>query len=255
MFKRRLGELARRPHTVAVSASVAEAAAIMAREGVSCLAVVAGRKAVGFLTERELASRLDANLDPAAPVGELLSRPTGAVLADLPVDEAVRLLLERGERHLTVMEPGGILVGLVTDTELVDALAVDFMVENVTCREVLPPDPPILDPAWPVREALALMRAKNSGCVLAVIGGKPLGIFSERDAMTRILGRPEGLDEPLSQHMSRPVIVVPVDAMVYKVILFMRQKGVRRLAVVEDDGSLAGLLTQPGILAYASRLG
>ena len=50
------------------------------------------------------------------------------------------------------------------------------------------------------------------------------------------------------------VIVVPASAMVYKVILHMRQKRVRRVAVVHDDGTLTGLLTQRHILAYARRL-
>ncbi len=60
---------------------------------------------------------------------------------------------------------------------------------------------------------------------------------------------------PLSPHMSSPVVSVPGEAMVYKVILFMRQKGVRRVAVVGADGLLAGLLTQRDILLYARRMG
>ena len=55
--------------------------------------------------------------------------------------------------------------------------------------------------------------------------------------------------------MTGPVISVPLEAMVYKVIQFMRQKGVRRVAVVAADGTLAGLLSQREILAYARRMG
>jgi len=109
-------------------------------------------------------------------------------------------------------------------------------------------------PDRPVRDALALMRQHNVDCILAVDDGKPVGIFSARDATAKILGHPERLSDPLSLRMSTPMVSVPVDAMVYKVILFMRQKGMRRVAVVEKDGSLAGLLTQQHILAYARRL-
>uniref|UniRef100_I2PXE6 Putative signal-transduction protein containing cAMP-binding and CBS domains n=1 Tax=Desulfovibrio sp. U5L TaxID=596152 RepID=I2PXE6_9BACT len=255
MFQRKVGELAKRPHLVAADASVTQAAAVMAREGVSCLAAVTGAKVVGFLTERDLVRHLDVDLEPHTPIREFLSRPTGAIARDLSVSEAVKLMLERRVRHLAVVDFGGSLLGLVTDKELVDALAVDFMVESATCRQLMRPDTPALPPDRPVREALALMRLRNVGCILVVADGRPAGIFSERDATTRIMGRPERLAEPLSEHMSAPVVVVPADALVYKVILFMRQRGVRRVAAIETDGTLSGILTQQDILAYARRMG
>lgn len=255
MFQRRVGELAIRPHIVAADASVAQASEVMAREGVSCLAAVIGAKVVGFLTERDLVRHLDVDLDPGTPIQDFLSRPSGAIGKDLPVIEAVKLMLDRRVRHLAVVDFGGSLLGLITDKELVDALAVDFMVENATCRQLMRAETATLSPDRPVREGLALMRLKSVGCILVVEDGKPAGIFSERDATAKIMGRPERLAEPLSAHMSAPVVSVPMDAMVYKVILYMRQKGVRRVAVVNGDGRLAGLLSQQDILTYARRLG
>lgn|GEM_PF-827289 len=255
MFKRRVGELAKRPHIVPADATVTQAANLMAREDTSCLAAVSGAKVVGFLTERELTRHIDVDLDPDTPIRGLLIRPDGGILKDLPFDEAIKRMLERRVRHLPVLDVGGSLLGIVTDKELVDALAVDFMVENVVCRDLARPAPATLDARHPVREALSLMRVQNVGSVLAIADGKPAGIFTERDAMAAIMGRPERLDDPLSRYMSAPVVSVPVDAMVYKVILFMRQKAVRRVAVVEADGTLAGVLTQQDILQFARRLG
>ena len=255
MFKRRVGELAKRPHIMPADATVTQAADLMVRADISCLAAVTGAKVVGFLTERELVRHLDVDLDPATPIRDILSRGGIGIPKDLGVDEAIKRMLERRERHLPVVDAGGSLLGLVTDKELVDALAVDFMVESVDCRALMRADPVCMDPGQTVRTALDRMRQKNVGCVLVVEGGKAAGIFTERDALRAIMGQPERLADTVATYMSGPVVCVPVDAMVYKVILFMRQKGVRRLAVVEDDGSLAGLLTQPGILAYASRLG
>ena len=254
MFKRRVGELAKRPHIVPADATVTQAADLMISADVSCLAVVAGAKVVGFVTERELVRHLDVDLDPATPVRELVSRNTGGILKDLAVDEAIRRMLERRERHLPVVDISGSLLGLVTDKELVDALAVDFMVENLDCRALMRVEPIRLPPDFPVQSALDHMREKNAGSVLAVVDGKAAGIFTERDALRALMGRPERLNDPLSAHMSGPVVCVPVDAMVYKVILFMRQKGVRRLAVVETNGALAGMLTQQDLLLYARRL-
>ena len=255
MFKRRVGELAKRPHIVPADATVTQAADLMISADVSCLAAVAGARVMGFITERELVRRLDVDLDPGTPVREFVSRSTGGILKDLAVDEAIRRMLERHERHMPVVDVNGSLLGLVTDKELVDALAVDFMVENVDCRALMRLKPICLSPDQPVQTALDQMRAQNSGAALIVVDGKATGIFTERDALRAIMGHLERLSDPLSAYMSGPVVCVPVDAMVYKVILFMRQKGVRRLAVVEPDGRLAGLLSQQDILLYARRLG
>lgn len=256
MFKRRVGELAKRPLIVPADATVTQAADLMVRADVSCLAVVTGAKVVGFVTERELVRRLDVDLDPASPVRDVLSRTVGGgILKDLSANEAIKTMLERKVRHLPVIDVGGSLIGVVTDKELVDALAVDFMVENVDCRAVMRPTPVILSPEQSVQTALDRMRETGVGSVLVVTDGKAAGIFTERDALRAIMGLPERLADPVSAYMSRPVVSVPAEAMVYKVILYMRQKGVRRLAVTEADGRLAGVLTQPDILLYARRMG
>lgn len=254
MFKQRVGELAIRPHIVAADASVAQACDAMARSGISCLAAVRGARVVGFLTETNLVRHLDVDLDPAATIEDFLVRPTGGISKDKPVQEAVKVLLERHERHLPIVDHGGSLLGLVTEKELVDALAVDFMVENATCHMLMRRDPLTADMATSVRTALGNMRQNDAECVLVLADGRPVGLFSERDAIVRVMGRQERLEQPLSQHMTAPVVSVPGEAMVYKVILFMRQKGVRRVAVVTAAGALAGLLTQRDILLYARRM-
>ncbi|WP_428563316.1 MAG: CBS domain-containing protein [Solidesulfovibrio sp. DCME] len=254
MFKQRVGELAIRPHIVAADATVAQACEAMARAGVSCLAVVRGARVVGFLTESELARHLDVDLDPTASIEDFLVRPSASVPKDKPVQEAVKIMLERHDRHLPVVDFSGSMLGLVTEKELVDALAVDFMVENAACKALMRADPVTADPDALVREGLSLMRQRGAECVLVTEAGRPVGIFSESDALTRILGRPQRLLEPLSQYMTAPVVSVPGEAMVYKVILFMRQKAVRRVAVTGADGALIGLLTQRDILLYARRM-
>lgn len=255
MFKRKVGELAQKPHIIAAGASVAQAADRMVRDGVNCLAAIGSGKVVGFLTEHELAHHLDVDIEPTTAIRDLLLRPGGAIAKDMPVPEAVKILLERGLLHLPVVDAHGALLGLVTDKELVDALAVDFMVENAVAGQLMRPDVGTVTPQQSVRDVLRYMRAQNTDCVVAVEAGKPVGIFSERDSLARILPNPERLTQPVSSHMSTPVVSVPTSAMVYKVIQYMRQRNVRRVAVLNDYGVLAGLLSQRDILTYARRSG
>lgn len=254
MFKRRVGELAKRPVLVPVEATAGAAAAAMVAQDTSCLAVVAGRRIVGFVTERDLCRRLDVDVEATTPVGDILTRSVVTVPKSMHQGEAIKIMLDRHTRHLAVLGLDGALAGLVMDKDLVEALAVDFMVENVTCRDLVHPTTAVVSPHVSIRETLAFMREKDFDAVLAVTVEKPVGIFTARDVAARILGYPERLLEPLEHFMSAPVVSVPTAAMVYKTILFMRQRDVRRVAVVTEDGRLAGLIAQQDILRYAHRL-
>ena len=55
-----------------------------------------------------------------------------------------------------------------------------------------------------VRQAIALMREKALGCVVAVDEqGKPVGKFTERVLVKILLKGPDALDEPVESHMAR----------------------------------------------------
>jgi len=198
MFKRRVGELVKRPGLVPAEATAAAAATAMVAQDLSCLAVVAGRRVVGFVTERDLCRRLDVDVEESTPVGEILTRAVALVPKSMLLDEAIKVMLDRRTRHLAVLGLDGSLCGLVMDKNLVEALAVDFMVENIACRELVHPTVAAVSPDISVREALAFMREKNFDAVLGVRGEKPVGIFTDRDAISRILGYPERLAEPLA---------------------------------------------------------
>ncbi len=63
---------------------------------------------------------------------------------------------------------------------------------------VLKPRPPVtLSPNATVGEAIQAMLADNIGAVLIVEGGKLVGIFSERDLLTRVAGVDDYACQPL----------------------------------------------------------
>jgi CBS domain-containing protein len=90
-------------------------------------------------------------------------------------------------------------------------------------------------PGASVAEAARLMTEGNVGAVLVVDGGRLVGIFTERDAVYRVMaaGRdPAGTT--LAQVMTRdPVTVAPDETFGYALLL-MHEKGFRHAPVVED---------------------
>jgi CBS domain-containing protein len=90
-------------------------------------------------------------------------------------------------------------------------------------------------PTMSVREASEMMAKKQVGAVLVVEEGRLLGIFSERDAVFRVIAR--GLDPQatkLVQVMTRePKTVKPSNTFGYAMTL-MHENGFRHLPVIED---------------------
>ena len=90
-------------------------------------------------------------------------------------------------------------------------------------------------PATSVRQAAEMMATKEVGAVLVVDGERLVGIFSERDAVFRVVAR--GLDPaatPLAQVMTPdPKTIKPNNTFGHAMTL-MHEHGFRHLPVVED---------------------
>jgi CBS domain-containing protein len=103
--------------------SVREAIRRMSEAGVGSVAVCAGPRLVGILTERDvlqLAAR-GADLD-AVPVGDAMTEKVLTASPDDDILGAARLMGERHIRHLPVVE-GENLLGIVGIRDVVGALA------------------------------------------------------------------------------------------------------------------------------------
>ncbi len=75
-------------------------------------------------------------------------------------------------------------------------------------RELLPTLPPAvaLGHQAPVRDAIAVMRQKQLSCVLVVERGQLVGVFTERDVVTKVAATPLDVDHvPLRDVMQQPL--------------------------------------------------
>lgn len=117
---RSVGSLVRREVvTIAADASIADAAAMMTKERVSCLLVDAPA-GWGIITDRDLRMKVVAERrDPATtPVRDVMTHPAVAVQSDAMAGEVLLEMLDRGFHHFPVRSDDGRLAGVVTDTDL-----------------------------------------------------------------------------------------------------------------------------------------
>ena len=117
---REVGALVRRaPVTCDPVTAVADAAGLMARERVSSLLIPCADGTVGILTDRDLRTRVVAERRSAdTPVREVMTPRAETVPSDAMVGEVLLRMLEGGFHHFPIADPGGRVVGVATDTDL-----------------------------------------------------------------------------------------------------------------------------------------
>ena len=115
----------------------------------------------------------------------------------------------------------------------------------------LQPTPPLsIDAAAPVRAAIDLMRKGKVGCLLVTVGGRVVGIFTERDLLIRVLAADQPLETPMGRCMTpNPVTVHPKDP-VRVAIKRMEKGGYRHLPVVDDGDRPIGILSARRVVHY-----
>jgi CBS domain-containing protein len=99
--------------------SIRDAAQSMLARRAPTLLVSAGGGLAGVVTERNLLERVAAGgLDVRRPVSELMAPAAAPVAESTPLADAMEVMVRTGVQSLPVVDPGGAIVGLLTDQDL-----------------------------------------------------------------------------------------------------------------------------------------
>ncbi len=212
--------------------NVGEAARVMAEQSVS--SVLVDSDPPGIVTDRDFRRLLAAGKGPETPLLELRTAPLRTVVADCPVYEAWRILLEAGVHHLPVSQDGKI-IGVLSTTDLLKTtaagpLAVMKRVERLGDRSALP------GYATKVAEMASVLF--NGGLEPSVIGG-----FVSRlndTLVTRILRWAEAdLGPPPTP---------------YAWVVFGSEGRMEQMVLTDQDNALVYGEESPGARAYFAAL-
>ncbi len=102
-----------------------------------------------------------------------------------------------------------------------------------------------------VGEVLHQMATNRIGCVMIVDGGRPVGIFSERDALMKLNTEAASLsDRPISEFMTANPETLQDSAKIAFAVQRMDVGGYRHLPIVSRDDQLQGIISVRAILNY-----
>jgi CBS domain-containing protein len=115
------------------STTVAEAATVMGERRIGSALVMEEEKLLGIFTERDIVRALGEHFDAAGhPVADWMTSNPLTVEPSMPVEQALRTMLDRNFRHLPVTE-GDRVLGIVS-------------MRDLTAAGVSTPQPPTAEP-------------------------------------------------------------------------------------------------------------
>ena len=105
-------------------------------------------------------------------------------------------------------------------------------------------------PATPLSKAIEAMKQDEGGCaIVCEADGSVVGIFTERDVLTKIVGQETDPSAPVSEWMSPVVATLTPAATIGEVVAIMNDKGYRNIPLVKN-GRLVGSISVFDVIGY-----
>ncbi len=134
-------------------------------------------------------------------VSNRMSRPVITVRPDLPIQEALELMRKEHVRRFPVVDASGALVGIVSETDLLNASPSDatslnvweinYLLSKITVGRVMSKDVVTVDEDTPIEMAARIMADRKIGGLPVVRENQVVGIITETDLFrifTELLG-------------------------------------------------------------------
>jgi IMP dehydrogenase len=167
---------------------------------------------------------------------DLSTSLTKSIKLNIPLLSAAMDTVTEARTAITMAREGG--MGVIHRNLSIEDQALE--VEKVKKFESgIITDPITVKPSQKISEALAIMRRHDISGVPVVQGKKLVGILTNRD-----LRFEKNMDQKVSQVMTKEnLITAPPEITMEQSIEILHQNRIEKLLVVDDDGSLKGLIT------------
>ncbi|MBM4181904.1 MAG: EAL domain-containing protein [Betaproteobacteria bacterium] len=236
-------------HTVSPDVRLGDALRGMSEKRISCVVVVDAGRPVGIFTERDsvgLMARGERLED--LPMRACMRAPLLVSRLGMDHHRAYQIMAAGNARHLVAVSEDGLLLGLITEGDLLASIGMEHMIQPKTVADAMTREVVTLREEDSLAVAARRMAERRLSCIVVTRAGQPAGILSERDVVRlfRESVDPEGVR--LAEVMSQPLHTVWENELLAVAMRRMEDDGIRRLVVVDAKSALAGLLTRHDIV-------
>jgi CBS domain-containing protein len=119
-----------------------------------------------------------------------------------------------------------------------------------TVKQFMTPYPVVVDIATPLAQCARLMDDRDIGALGVMEEGQLVGVLTDRDIVIRAIAQDRDPSTLTAGDVaSGDVVAVSIDAAMEEAERRMRERAVRRLFVLADDGRPLGILTVDDLIA------
>lgn len=123
-------------------------------------------------------------------------------------------------------------------------------------QEIMTREPQCCTPDTKIREVAKMMVDCDCGAI-PVVGSmdsmEPVGIITDRDIVTRVVAKGEDYQQlGASAAMTETTVTVQEGAELSEAEQLMKERQIRRILAVDDDGRCVGILAQADIARHRS---
>jgi CBS domain-containing protein len=144
----------------------------------------------------------------------------------------------------------------INDERAADAARLGAAILHQPIRALATLKPAVcVGPGTTVRVAIERMNQNGTGCVLVEAGQRLVGIFTERDVLTKIVGSAVDIDRTTVERVMThdPECLSPDDRAAYA-LNKMSVGGFRHIPLVDDDGRPVGVVSMRNVVDYIADL-
>jgi CBS domain-containing protein len=133
-------------------------------------------------------------------------------------------------------------------------VGIEAILRGTRIRDLKPPAPACVSREATLREALASMRERRAGCVLACEGDRLVGILTERDVLRKVAGEEVSLDSPVADFMSSGPSALTADDLLGDAVRLMDEGDYRHVPINDKEGRIESVISIQQIIQFLAEL-
>jgi len=120
--------------------------------------------------------------------------------------------------------------------------------ESVDIEDVIQTDVVTAEPDTPVPAVASMMEKEDVGAVIVVDDEEPVGVITDRKIALSLQEQEDASEQTAEDVMTEDLVSGTTVITVFEVLDKMSEEDIRRFPIVDEDGSLEGIVTLDDLL-------